>query len=59
MKYIALFVLFLLVIAAVIFAVRVVTNVTTSITENDMGDGVVCYMATSSDGVAISCIKKD
>lgn len=47
----------IVVIGIVLLALRYFTNVTTVITENKMEGGVVCYMATTSDGAALSCIK--
>jgi len=45
------------VIFVVIFSVRWYNNAATVITETKYDNGVVCYMATSSDGVALSCLK--
>jgi len=40
-----------------IMAIRWYNNAATVITETKYDNGVACYMATSSDGVALSCLK--
>ena len=49
----------IMVVVMVIYGIRIITNTSTPITITHPSDGIVCAMATTSDGVALSCWKGD
>ncbi len=55
--YIAGVVVVLLIVAAIVYGIRVFNNVVTPITVHEVEQGVKCAVMTTTDGAAISCWK--
>lgn len=58
MKYYIIYALTtILIVSVALFGIRYLTNVSTPITVHQVKPGVNCAVATTSDGIAISCWK--